>query len=270
MQNASAPRISVIVPVRNSGATLRAALDSVFAQSFRSYEIIVVDGLSTDNTLDILKNLGEKVQWTSEKDSGTSDAINKGFKRASGDYITILLADDYFPDPQVFKRVIDKLDREPNIDMLFGSIRRIDPKGLAPTAEIPSSEHEMVKRISLQMPGAVFKRKALGGEELNASYKIANDYEFICRLYFDKKLKAAVVPDVNMAMHLGGMSGDTKNDFIKAYEKFRIRRRYFGLATAATFASGDYLISLLRRFHIRPFTWYRKTKRILSLANTTR
>jgi glycosyltransferase involved in cell wall biosynthesis len=266
MQNSSFPRISVVIPVRNSERTLPQSLDSVFAQTVQPYEIIVVDGLSTDGTVDLLKRHGDKLKWISESDSGTSDAINKGFALATGDYVTVLLADDFFPDEHVFEKMAAKLSAEPAIDLLFSTMRRIDPEGLAPTKEFPSSLEAMPRRAALNLPGALFKKSALKGDALNPSVKIANDYEFICRLVYDRGLKVGILPDVTMVMRLGGMSGDVRNDFKHSYEKFVIRRKYFGLATALKYGAGAFLVSTLRRLHFRPFTWYRKTKRLLRSA----
>ena len=258
------PHLSVIVPVRNSSATIKEALASVFAQTFKEFEIIVIDGLSSDGTVSILKTYAGQISWLSERDSGTSDAINKGIRRARGKYITTLLADDNFADPNVFERAMELLRANPSVDMLFATVRRIDPSGMAPTREFPSDVTELHRRTALHLPGAFFKKSALGQDELNLEYKLANDYEFVCRLLFGRKLKAMVTPDVYMVMRLGGMSGATQNDFRSSYEKFLVRRKYYGAGLAWKFAIGAYIVSGLRALRIRPFTWYRKAKHFIS------
>lgn len=266
MQDHPSPRISVVIPVRNGERTLPESLASIFAQTVQPFEIIVADGLSTDNTVKLLESHGDRIKWVSEKDSGTSAAINKGFARATGDYVTLLLADDFFADKFVFEKVSARLKSNPSVDILFSTVRRIDPEGLAPTKEFPSSLEQMPKRVALNLPGAFFKISALHGERLDPTYKIANDYEYICRLVYDRNLKIDILPEVTMVMRLGGMSGKVENDFLNSLEKFVIRRRYFGLPIALKYGVAAFAISALRRMHFRPFTWYRKTKRFLQLV----
>lgn len=97
-------KISVITPSFNSSKYLEEAVESVLKQEYPSFEHIVVDGGSTDNTLDILRKY-EHLVWISEPDEGQSDAMNKGFKMSTGDIIVYLNADDYFL-PGAFKRII--------------------------------------------------------------------------------------------------------------------------------------------------------------------
>jgi len=93
------PRISIITPSFNQGRFIRQTIDSVLSQNYPNLEYIVMDGGSTDSTLSILRSYGSKVIWESKKDKGQSDALNKGFKRASGEIIAYLNSDDvYLPN----------------------------------------------------------------------------------------------------------------------------------------------------------------------------
>ena len=94
--NAEWPLISAVMPTFNQGAYIREALDSIFSQNYPNLEVIVVDGKSTDQTLDILKSYGGKIRWVSEKDKNQSDALNKGFKMARGEIIAWLNSDDAY------------------------------------------------------------------------------------------------------------------------------------------------------------------------------
>lgn len=96
-------KISVITPSFNSVKYIKRAIDSVLAQNYDNFEHIVVDGLSTDGTIDILKEY-KHLKWISEADSGQSDAMNKGFAISTGDIIVYLNADDYFYE-DIFKTV---------------------------------------------------------------------------------------------------------------------------------------------------------------------
>ncbi len=89
-------KISIVMPVYNSGRVLETAIESVLLQTYTNYELIIIDGGSTDNTKEIVKKYKDQIKiFVSEKDKGYADALNKGIKRATGDYYIMLAADDY-------------------------------------------------------------------------------------------------------------------------------------------------------------------------------
>lgn len=95
----SHPKISIITPSYNQGHLIGETIESVVSQNYPNFEHIVIDGASTDDTVDILKNYDEQITWVSEPDDGQADAINKGLEMASGDIITYLNSDDvYLPN----------------------------------------------------------------------------------------------------------------------------------------------------------------------------
>lgn len=112
------PKISVITPCFNSAKTLSRAINSVIQQNYSNYEHIIVDGGSQDDTLEILKSYIHLI-WISEKDSGQSDAMNKGFQLSTGDIIVYLNADDVFL-PGIFEIVIKAFSSNINIDIVVG------------------------------------------------------------------------------------------------------------------------------------------------------
>jgi glycosyltransferase involved in cell wall biosynthesis len=109
---ATRPTLSIVTVTYNSEATLQDTLDSVQAQTFRDFEHIVVDGGSTDGTIDILKKLGGAVRWISEPDAGIYDAMNKGIRIARGRWIHLLNSDDYYSSKDVLARVLPQLVQE--------------------------------------------------------------------------------------------------------------------------------------------------------------
>lgn len=124
----SMPKFSVIIPAYNSAATLARALDSVLAQTWPAYDIIVVDDGSTDATADVLADYGEKVRYLRQDNAGVSAARNHGAKMAGGDWLAFLDADDwYYPDR--LKWHAEWIARDPTLDFLTGDYEYRDPSG---------------------------------------------------------------------------------------------------------------------------------------------
>ncbi|MQX36376.1 glycosyltransferase family 2 protein [Roseospira navarrensis] len=104
------PVLSVVTVTWNAAATLERTIESVLGQTVGPIDYVVVDGGSTDGTLDILRAHGDAIRWVSEPDRGIYDAMNKGIARARGDWIHLLNADDRYTDPTVLAQVLPRLD----------------------------------------------------------------------------------------------------------------------------------------------------------------
>ncbi len=119
----SCPSISIVVPNLNSGSTLEATLQSLFNQDYPNLEILVVDGGSTDNSLEIIHRYRDRLAWwISEKDTGQSNAINKGFARSRGEIINWLCSDDLLTSGAL-RLVGSHFAENPGADILFGSCK---------------------------------------------------------------------------------------------------------------------------------------------------
>jgi glycosyltransferase involved in cell wall biosynthesis len=118
------PKISIVTPTFNGIVTLRETIESVLAQDYQNWEHIVIDGGSTDGTIDLLKTYPH-LQWISEKDRGHYHAMNKGIERATGDIIAILNADDCYR-PGALTRVATAFAEHQDWDALFGDIVYVD------------------------------------------------------------------------------------------------------------------------------------------------
>jgi glycosyltransferase involved in cell wall biosynthesis len=122
------PLVSIITPSYNSADFLEAAIASVLAQDYPNLEHLIVDGGSTDDTLEILKRYDHKLTWVSEPDEGQADALNKGFQRAQGEIIGWLNADDTY-QPTAIQSAAQYLQAHPQVDLVYGNFNFINAEG---------------------------------------------------------------------------------------------------------------------------------------------
>lgn len=121
-------KFSIITPSYNQAAFITDTLESVLQQDYPNVEYIVIDGGSTDGTVEILHSYGKRLTWISEADEGQSDAINKGFRMASGDVFAWLNSDDTYL-PGALREVATFLEDNPMIDMVYGDLMHVGAKG---------------------------------------------------------------------------------------------------------------------------------------------
>ena len=179
-------KISIITVTKNSEKFLEKNILSVYKQSYRNYEHIIIDGLSKDKTLKIIKKHKNKIKyWISEKDKGIYDAMNKGIKRASGDIIGILNSDDIY-----YKKTLETVNRYFNknkdLDFLFGSVF----KRKLLTGYYPKRIFWTFGFYTTHSVGFFIKRKSqLKVGYYNIKYKGSSDYDLFYRMIVKKKLK---------------------------------------------------------------------------------
>jgi glycosyltransferase involved in cell wall biosynthesis len=157
------PVVSVVVPCLNRAHVLAQALDSVLSQDYGRIECIVMDGGSSDGTLDVLRSYGERISWVSAPDSGPADAINRGWQRSSGEILAWLNADDTW-QPAAVTRVVAYLNGHPEADVVFGACGGIDEEGRSLWLERPRpwSLERAVLRYDPQIhQPAAFMRRAI-------------------------------------------------------------------------------------------------------------
>jgi len=162
------PRISIITPSFNQGHFIKETIDSVLGQGYPDLEYIVMDGGSTDETVDILKSYGERVKWVSEKDRGQSDAINKGIRRATGEIIAYLNSDDLYEKGSL-DAVADYFTDNPASFWATGKCRIIDMKGVEVRKAITAYKNFFLSRYSyktllvtnfISQPATFLRRRA--------------------------------------------------------------------------------------------------------------
>ncbi|MCM1141890.1 MAG: glycosyltransferase [Muribaculum sp.] len=205
-------KISIITATFNSGATLRDTLESVLAQSYPDYELIVIDGGSKDNTKDIIDEYTPKfsgrLKWHTGKDKGLYDAMNKGIERASGDVVGILNSDDFYAGSEVLKFIADGCS---NVDAVYGDLDFVD--------ERDTSIVVRQWRGSQHTPGAFMKgwhpahptfyaRKEcydrLGGFDI--SFDVSADFELMLRFIERNGVSNRYIPHTFVKMRMGGES----------------------------------------------------------------
>ncbi len=184
-------RISIVTASYNQAGFVRAALESVSSQNVVPIEHIIFDGLSSDGTADIVQSLIKEKGWShikfiSEKDSGQSDALNKGFRLAKGDIIGWLNSDDLY-HPGCFQAVMDFFDKHPEIDVLYGDYDFIDSNGNLTQIrrEISFSRLVLYYNHVLYVPttATFFRRRIFDdGHLLDTNFHYSMDKEFYLRL----------------------------------------------------------------------------------------
>lgn len=158
------PQISVIIPTKNSVKTIQACLASIFNQTFNSYEIIVLDAVSTDGTLEILQNLSgenDKLRIYSQKDKGTYDAMNKGVKLANGNWLYFLGSDDQLYDQNVLMKMSEVMLKTTS-KAIYGSVLIVGDTAWAKDGDIYAGKFTTSKLLNQNIcHQAIFYRRDL-------------------------------------------------------------------------------------------------------------
>ncbi len=167
------PRVTIVIPVYNSAATVSAAIDSALGQTFADREIIVVDDGSTDASAAVLKRYSGQIRMVSQANAGLSAARNVGVRAGSGEYVAFLDADDLWM-PTMLERAVAALDEAPECVLAYTALSLIDSDGmelktslLGDSIERPPSFDDLFRRLWSIMPSAVVMRRrtfeAIGG-----------------------------------------------------------------------------------------------------------
>lgn len=216
------PLISIITVVFNGEKYLEETIQSVINQTYSNVEYIIIDGGSSDGTLDIIKKYEERIDyWVSEKDRGIYDAMNKGIKLCSGDIVGLINSDDWY-EKDIFKEVINYFYNN-DTDILCGNINYVKENKTI-VENINSNLYKMNYRMSICHP-SVFVKKAIYNKYLyDTAYSIASDYDFLLKLMV-KKYKFSYLNKTIANMRMGGIS--YKNKIIGENEQLQIIKNNF-------------------------------------------
>jgi len=212
------PKISIVVPNYNGGSSIAATLESLIAQEYPDLEILVMDGGSTDNSVDVIRRYEKYLKyWTSAKDKGQSDAINRGLARATGEVVNWLCSDDLLEEGAL-KRIGAEFAKDPELDVLTGLAHNIylDAKGNKSGECIHSPKVEDLELLPagcpVAQPSTFYRRRTLARKEaVDESYHYLMDMElwayFVKQKYvwrmIDQIISVQVISGLNKSM-VGG------------------------------------------------------------------
>jgi glycosyltransferase involved in cell wall biosynthesis len=245
-------KISIITVCYNSEKTIATTIESVLVQTYHDIEYIIIDGNSTDKTVEIIKNNFQfstfNFQLVSEPDTGMYDAMNKGIRMATGEIIGILNSDDFYNHPNCIERVAEVF-RNQTIDACFADIRFVNPKNQEKTVRYYSSAKFNPGKFRLGfMPAhpTFFVRKKYFDQigYYKTDYRIAADFELLMRFLYRNKLSYSYIPLDMVKMRTGGKSTQSwKSNYILNREIVRACREN-GVYTNLLILSLKYLIKV--------------------------
>ena len=214
-------KISIITVVYNNKGTIANAIESVLTQNYNDIEYIIIDGKSTDGTLDVIENYTTRItKIISESDNGIYDAMNKGLKLATGDVIGILNSDDFYANNSILSEVMLHFNKDHNLDILYGDLVYVKPNDIKSIVRTWKSKPYYPKFFenggvpphpSLFVSARVYKEAGY----FNLKYRLASDYEFMLRIFKKFSFKIKYVPLVFVYMRLGGATNKSLKNIIK-------------------------------------------------------
>jgi glycosyltransferase involved in cell wall biosynthesis len=222
------PRVSLVTPSFNAEPYLRAAIDSVIGQDYPNIEYLVMDGGSTDGTVELLREYDDRLSWVSEKDAGQADAIARGFEKTTGSILGWLNADDVLK-PGAIRTVVDTFLAHPEVALVYGNADFIDAKGqiIGPCTVVePHSLNRLLYYGDyIIQPAAFFSRESyqsVGG--LDKSLNWAMDWDLWIRL--DQKFELLYIEKTMASYRWLGSNKTAEGGFDRIEEVEAVARRY--------------------------------------------
>lgn len=205
-------RISVITVVFNNVDHISGAIESVLSQDYPLIEHVIIDGGSTDGTIDVIKKYEDQISvFLSEPDDGIYNAMNKGVALATSDVIGILNSDDFYQNEYVLADVVKVFEQNPGVDMVLGNVDFVSSSNLDHPVRLYSSYNFVPWKMRFGFmpahPATFIRRSAYEkiGQYKN-NYKIAADFEFFVRAFLVRKCKYTKINKTLVRMREGGVS----------------------------------------------------------------
>ena len=214
-------KISIITVSYNSAVTIKDTIESILSQDYENIEYIIIDGGSTDNTVDIVKKYADKIDYfVSEADNGIYDGMNKGIQAATGDIVGILNSDDFYPNSYVISNVAKTFVNQ-DCDAVYGDLVYVKENDSSKIARYWQSGEYTIKKIKngwmLPHPTFFVKKEMYDRHGYyNTDLKSAADYEMILKLLYKKNISVFYIPMILVKMRMGGASNSSIMNRIRA------------------------------------------------------
>jgi glycosyltransferase involved in cell wall biosynthesis len=236
LSNKGCPLISIITPSYNQGDFIEETIQSVLSQNYPNLEYIIIDGGSTDNTVDIIKKYESQITyWVSEPDRGQSDAINKGLKLATGDIWAYINSDDIY-QPETLHKVAEQFISDPNIHWVTGHAEYMDQSGQFVESLVPAPftnfrdtliRWESPRSVAIQVSNFMSVQILRKYGFLDESLHYCMDAEFGMRILADG-ITPIIIPEVlaKARLHSGSKTVSQRNSNLFLKEDLEIARRF--------------------------------------------
>ena len=254
-------RLSIITINRNNETGLAKTLDSVIAQTSNSFEYIVVDGASIDDSVSLIQQASAKreIHWISEKDTGIYNAMNKGIRMAQGEYLMFLNSGDYLVDKCVVESIMSRAESENFPPILYGNIVKIWPdghthidRGWSGNLTFLSFYQGALNHVGTLIKADLFSKYGF----YNESLKICSDWEWFIRVIGIQGV-SAVYTDLNTVyFDMTGVSeGGEESRAIIRQERKQVLQSLLPTAVLADYRQYDADLRMIRRLHRHPFAF---------------
>jgi glycosyltransferase involved in cell wall biosynthesis len=245
-------RVSIITVCFNAAATIESTINSVLNQSYKNIQYIVIDGKSTDNTMDVVNKYTTNIsKVVSKPDNGLYEAINKGIALSDGDVVGILNADDIFYDDSIIETIVKKFNENTTTMSLIGDIAFINTSNKITRHYSSKNWAPFFLRFGVMPPHPSFYcRRELFSKHGNyrTDFKIAADFELLLRFLLINKVNYKYINQIIVLMNPGGLS--TKNWFSHQIITKEIRKacQLNGIYTNYVFISFRYFFKAIQYF----------------------
>jgi glycosyltransferase len=224
-------KLSIITATYNSAKTIESSIKSVLEQDYPEIEHLIIDGASSDKTIEIVKSYQKdnpNIVHYSEPDKGIYDALNKGVSLATGDVIGFLHSDDFFHDEYTLSKVMKTLQNS-NADGVFGDLQYVNAEETTKVIRYWKSRpfhSQLLQRGWMPAHPTLFLKKEVYQKHGNfdLAFRIAADYDFMLRILKDKNLTFEYHPEVITHMRVGGASNALGNIKQKMKEDLKALR----------------------------------------------
>jgi glycosyltransferase len=215
------PKVSIITVCFNSASTIEDTIQSVVSQTYPNLEYIIIDGKSTDNTLDVLNKYKAGIsQVVSEKDEGLYDAINKGIELATGSILNILNSDDLYQDDHVITNMVECIEKD-QLDGCYADLVYVAQNDTSKVVRTWKSGHYkegMFFKGWMPPHPTFFVKKEIYNQLglFDLQFNSAADYELMLRFIHKNKIALGYLPRVTVRMRMGGLSNASLKNRLKA------------------------------------------------------